>query len=646
MAWGATKEKGGNGGVADDDDHAIAADKSNNEKYSSSSSPGGGSGATTGAPAVNNNVYTATGGAGNHGGGNGASPAKGGSGADGGAGAAAADVQSLARGKSGAGSSSSSSSSSTGAAAAAPMVWKFQQSFGETVPGEEVLDADIISRLEFDQTGEYLASGDRGGRVVLFKRCHAEDANGVSSSSSSSMSSRSQPWFKYLTEFQSHEPEFDYLKSHEILEKINQVRWCHGAAGSQTLLTTNDKKVKMWKVSEQSVQFCTNFNLRDNMETSMSPPSSPSPSLGSPCMSPRPSAVYGLSGSIANVFCGDRAMVYSERALSNPLSSSSMQNGAASPPPRGGSSSRTLTELRVPTTRTKEKVWSARCRRVYCNAHAYHINSIALSSDGETFISADDLTINLWHVDVPTHGHTIVNMKPASFEDLTELITCADFHPRDCSTFCYGCSKGSIRLADLRATAVCGGVTKVFEETVGNRSFFSEITASVSDCKFSRCGRFLIARDYMTVKVWDVKMERAPIATMKVHEHLRSKLGDMYESNCIFDKFDCCVSPNGDHVATGSYSNIMRVFGVNNGTEHTLECSMNPQKFNTKAAPREGSRLGLGRLRRDSRRSSLAQGFTGELDTATKILNMAWHPTEDILAVASTNSLFYFNACP
>jgi hypothetical protein len=38
------------------------------------------------------------------------------------------------------------------------------------------------------------------------------------------------PWgpgfeFRYLTEFQSHEPEFDYLKSVEIEEGLNQVRW-------------------------------------------------------------------------------------------------------------------------------------------------------------------------------------------------------------------------------------------------------------------------------------------------------------------------------------------------------------------------------------------------------------------------------------
>ena len=46
---------------------------------------------------------------------------------------------------------------------------------------------------------------------------------------------------------QSHEPEFDYLKSLEIEEKINQVRWCHSGAAS-LLLSTNDKTIKLWKV--------------------------------------------------------------------------------------------------------------------------------------------------------------------------------------------------------------------------------------------------------------------------------------------------------------------------------------------------------------------------------------------------------------
>lgn len=34
---------------------------------------------------------------------------------------------------------------------------------------------DIISAIEFDKTGEHLATGDRGGRVVLFERTDGKD---------------------------------------------------------------------------------------------------------------------------------------------------------------------------------------------------------------------------------------------------------------------------------------------------------------------------------------------------------------------------------------------------------------------------------------------------------------------------------------
>jgi serine/threonine-protein phosphatase 2A regulatory subunit B len=70
--------------------------------------------------------------------------------------------------------------------------WKFSQCFGDKSENVEVADgksfvfcanfaltsfclpacllADIISAVQFDSTGDFLASGDRAGRVVLFQR--------------------------------------------------------------------------------------------------------------------------------------------------------------------------------------------------------------------------------------------------------------------------------------------------------------------------------------------------------------------------------------------------------------------------------------------------------------------------------------------
>ena len=86
----------------------------------------------------------------------------------------------------------------------------------------------------------------------------------------------------------------------------------------------------------------------------------------------------------------------------------------------------------------------------------------------------------------------------------------------------------------------------VFEEPEdpSNRSFFSEIISSISDVRFSHSGRYMISRDYLSVKVWDVLMDTKPVETFPVHEYLRSKLCSLYENDCIFDKFECVWNGN------------------------------------------------------------------------------------------------------
>ncbi|KAJ6696233.1 SERINE/THREONINE-PROTEIN PHOSPHATASE 2A 55 KDA REGULATORY SUBUNIT B [Salix koriyanagi] len=215
--------------------------------------------------------------------------------------------------------------------------------------------------------------------------------------------------------------------------------------------------------------------------------------------------------------------------------------------------------LRLPVVTCDETSLMARCRRVYAHAHDYHINSISNNSDGETFISADDLRINLWNLEISNQSFNIVDVKPANMEDLTEVITSAEFHPGHCNMLAYSSSKGSIRLIDLRQSALCDSHAKLFEEpdAPGSRSFFTEIIASISDIKFARDGRHILSRDYMTLKLWDINMDSGPVATFQVHDHLRPKLCDLYENDSIFDKFECCLSGDGLRVATGSYRSVV-----------------------------------------------------------------------------------------
>ena len=54
----------------------------------------------------------------------------------------------------------------------------------------------------------------------------------------------------------------------------------------------------------------------------------------------------------------------------------------------------------------------------------------------------------------------IVDIKPANMEELTEVITSAEFHPDACNIFVYSSSKGTARLCDMRDSALCDKYSK------------------------------------------------------------------------------------------------------------------------------------------------------------------------------------------
>jgi serine/threonine-protein phosphatase 2A regulatory subunit B len=71
--------------------------------------------------------------------------------------------------------------------------------------------------------------------------------------------------------------------------------------------------------------------------------------------------------------------------------------------------------------------------------------------------------------------------------------------------------------------------------------------------RYSADGRYIVARDYLTIKIWDVKIETRPVKTISLHDFLRPMLYDLYTSDTIFDKFEISCSHDGKGIATGSY---------------------------------------------------------------------------------------------
>ncbi|KAA8499141.1 Serine/threonine protein phosphatase 2A 55 kDa regulatory subunit B beta isoform [Porphyridium purpureum] len=484
-----------------------------------------------------------------------------------------------------------------------PLRYHFAQAFGERESDQGVViqEADMISAVRFDEKGDMIATGDRGGRIVLLRRVDqprnsgkktgrrkkallnaarnktskkAGEAGTVSTAKSGELRERraDPPEFRFWTQFQSHEPEFDYLKSMEIEEKINQIRWVRQVNGAYRLVSSNDKTIKLWRISERDQKNVTSFSV----------------------------------DSIAD---------------------------------RGSRNTKSVAGLHLPALASAGPVVTATPRRTFSGAHTYHINSISMNSDDETFLSADDLRVNLWNLNAGGVGFNILDIKPDNMEDLTEVITAAEFHPHHCNLFMHSSSRGLVKLVDLRAGALCEGWVREFEEPEdpgANQSFFSEIIASISDIKFSPDGRYILTRDYMTLRLWDVNMERQPVLVIPVHEHLRARLSDLYENDCIFDKFQSDFSHDGGSIITGSYNALIQTYSTQTGAGTALEASVDYVSGTS----------GRKNLSAEALTANLIAGASASelVDPTRRVMQVHTSPKSHIAAVATGPALYCYYA--
>jgi len=89
-------------------------------------------------------------------------------------------------------------------------------------------------------------------------------------------------------------------------------------------------------------------------------------------------------------------------------------------------------------------------RKQFKNCHQYNINSLSVSSDGEHFLSADDLRINMWNLDNDNLAYNVVDLKPTNIEELAEVITHVEHHPTRSDLFLFSSSRGYMCTCDLR----------------------------------------------------------------------------------------------------------------------------------------------------------------------------------------------------
>lgn len=157
-----------------------------------------------------------------------------------------------------------------------------------------------------------------------------------------------------------------------------------------------------------------------------------------------------------------------------------------------------------------------------------------------------------------------------------------------------------------------------------------------------------MSRDYLTVKIWDVNMERQPVKTIPIHEHLRPRLCDTYENDSIFDKFEVVFSGDAENVMTGSYNNNFMIYPTepSRDTETVLQADKSAFKAKKVGVPTPMNRGSNGKKAGSRSNSPAGPGSrmkketdADQIDFNKKILHMSWHPYEDSIAIAATNNV-------
>ena len=111
--------------------------------------------------------------------------------------------------------------------------------------------------------------------------------------------------------------------------------------------------------------------------------------------------------------------------------------------------------------------------------------------------------------------------------------------------------------------------------------FFQELVTAASSFSFTPSGNHIATRDYMRGYIWDARRPEQHLRRFDVHEQLWDNLMEVYENESIFDRLGCAISPDGQHVALGSYAELC-VFNLQSETFTTLRSCGSPVAVNVR----------------------------------------------------------------
>lgn len=187
--------------------------------------------------------------------------------------------------------------------------------------------------------------------------------------------------------------------------------------------------------------------------------------------------------------------------------------------------------------------------------HDCTINSLSINPNGQNFISSDDLNLYLWDLNETQQVIHIVNHKQ-TVSEINEVITSAKFHPVNSSEFLWTSTNGTIRIGDLRTKLIMDKPVNAFKYNSNSNWYYEELVHSISYAEFCRFQQTVVARDYFTVKFWDLRNSSNPYLVADVVADKSLTMREICESQVIFYDFEAKECLASEYVVTGGRGQI------------------------------------------------------------------------------------------
>ncbi|OMJ94943.1 hypothetical protein SteCoe_1803 [Stentor coeruleus] len=187
--------------------------------------------------------------------------------------------------------------------------------------------------------------------------------------------------------------------------------------------------------------------------------------------------------------------------------------------------------------------------------HECTINSISMCQNMKNFLTSDDLNIFLWDLEKSDSVLHIVDHKE-TVQPISEVITGAKFHPHNTYEIMWTSTNGSIRLGDMRTKLIMDKPGSVLKYESSKSWYYEELVVSISSAEFCKSHESIVARDYFTVKYWDLRKTNSPYLIADVIEEQNLCMSELYQTQAICAEFEVKDCLGSEYGVTGGYGEV------------------------------------------------------------------------------------------